>query len=225
MDKWLFLFIIILFSAVVAICLTKPLKLPRSLNWAIVFIFILTSMIIYSFFGGYVQWQNYLRQQERQVLAQSLLKSAKSPEEIIEKLRNKLSTQPQSAKGWYLLGRLYATTNQHSEALKAFNKAHELNPRSEQYTVNYIYALWQNNNQKFNASIVSLLQQLLTVNPMQPDALALLAMNAFEQKNYLQAINYWQNLLKLAGDNSDEAQSIRQAIAKAEQLLRNQKKE
>lgn len=223
MDRWLFLVTIILFSAVLGFYFTRPLKLKPLFNSIIVLTFIGTSLLIYSQFGGYHSWQNYLRQQERKTLAENLLKSVKSPQEVIEKLRMKLAAQPNSAKGWYLLGRLYATTNQEDAALSAYAKAHELKPESERYTVNYVYASWQSNHQEFNKEIIDLLQQLLVKNPTQPDALALLAMHAFNQKNYMQAINYWQDLLKLAGENSDEARSLRQAIAKAEKLLREQK--
>lgn len=48
----------------------------------------------------------------------------------------------------------------------------------------------------------------------------MLAMDAFVSHAYEDAIRYWQRLLKLAPEQSEEAQAIRKAIAKAEEHLR-----
>lgn len=47
----------------------------------------------------------------------------------------------------------------------------------------------------------------------------MLAMDAFESRNYQLAIDHWQHLLKLAPEHSEEAQLLRKAIAKAQQKL------
>ena len=56
---------------------------------------------------------------------------------------------------------------------------------------------------------------MLQRNPNQPDAIAMLATDAFEQDDFQQAIDYWQHLLDLIPPQSDEAKAIRRAINKA----------
>ena len=58
---------------------------------------------------------------------------------------------------------------------------------------------------------------VLKSNPKQPDALAMLAMDAFLSKAYSQAIAYWERLLVLVPKDSEDALAIRKAIAKAQQ--------
>ena len=60
---------------------------------------------------------------------------------------------------------------------------------------------------------------MLLKNPKQPDALAMLAMDAYQEKHYQIAINYWQQLLIITPPNSDAAKALRKAIAKAQAKL------
>lgn len=173
----------------------------------------------YYYWGGFASWQQYIHQTNSQKVAEQLLKTVKSPQELIDKLRAKLDDTPKSAKGWYLLGRLYSNQSDWQHASSAFAKAHRFKPDDEQYTVNYAHGLWQLNAQQFNPEIRDLFKSLLSHNPNQADALAMLAMDSFMNHRYEDAISYWQRLLKLAPEQSEEADAIRQAIAKAQQQL------
>jgi cytochrome c-type biogenesis protein CcmH/NrfG len=148
-----------------------------------------------------------------------MLRSIKSPDELITKLKEKLDNTPKSAKGWYLLGRLYVNQNDFTQATEAYAKAYKLAPANEQYVVNYIHGLWKLNNQQFNSRILRLLKELLDRSPNQPDALAMLAMNSFLSHDYEGAINYWQRLLKLTAPQSEEASAIHKAITKAQERI------
>ena len=143
---------------------------------------------------------------------------------MIEQLKKKISEQPQRARGWYLLGRLYASQGEWSAAQRAFATAVRLKPLNERYAVNDINAIWNANHQQFNDLIRQRLQQLIARNPQQPDALAMLAMDAYQQKHFEQAIQYWQLLLTLTPGDSEAAQALRQAIAKAQGVLKNSSK-
>ncbi|TAL61437.1 MAG: tetratricopeptide repeat protein, partial [Legionella sp.] len=128
----------------------------------------------------------------------------------------KLDDKPRSAKGWFLLGKLYSSQTEYGKAQDAFTKAHELNPDDEQFTVFYIHSLWISNNQQFNDAIRQLFKDSLVKNPKQADALAMLAMDAFLEHHNEQAVGYWQRLLQLTAPQSEEAEAIRKAIAKAQ---------
>ena len=154
----------------------------------------------------------------KQQRAQALLKSMNGPEGIIKALRSKLKNTPDSAHGWFLLGRLYASQNQWPKACAAFELAHRFQPDNDKTTVNYAQSLWELNQQQFNGKIRRLLKTVLKHNPHQPDALAMLAMDAFKRHAYPHAMDYWQRLLNVIPPQSEEAQSIRKAIARAASL-------
>ena len=77
--------------------------------------------------------------------------------------------------------------------------AYQLEPDNEQFTLNYVQNAWQMNQQKFTDTHRKLLAHVLEKNPNQPDALAMLAMDAYQQHDYQHAINYWQQLLEYFG--------------------------
>ncbi|MDI1351332.1 MAG: hypothetical protein PSV35_00965 [bacterium] len=223
MHEWWLLSVFFALTVLATLALLYPLrKTPVAIIILVPFIFISVG-VAYYFWGGFVPWQHYMGQNESKVRAQQLLKSIKNPQQLINKLRAQLDESPKSAKGWYLLGRLYLSQHDNLRALEAFSKAHHSQPNNEQYTVNYAHSLWIINNKKFNAELITIFKTLLKSNPNQPDALAMLAMSAFIGHDYELAINYWQRLLKLVPEQSEESNAIRKAIANGEEQLKKQR--
>lgn len=225
MNEWWLLSLLIGITGVASILIVYPL-IRRHLIASLLLVPVIFSMAFtgYYFWGGFGKWQEYIQHQEKHEQAEAMLKAIKSPQELIDKLRAKLDDTPKSAKGWYLLGRLYAGQNEKQKAVDAFAKAYQFYPHEEQYAVNYAQSLWQLNNRQFTAQITEIFNKLLKNNPNQPDALAMLAMNAYVSHAYEDAISYWQRLLKLAPPQSDEALAIRKAIAKAEGKIKLREK-
>ncbi|OGV44417.1 MAG: hypothetical protein A3F46_06380 [Legionellales bacterium RIFCSPHIGHO2_12_FULL_42_9] len=178
--------------------------------------FIIFVIVLYGQWGGWVSWQHHQVKQVKSKQMQAILKQFKSTEVLIEKLKQKLDDTPGSAKGWYLLGRLYVSQNDWRAAHDSFQKAIKLAPSQERYRTNDVYVEWMINQRQFNAEIRKNLQSLLQKNPKQPDVLALLAMDAYQQNDYQQAIRYWQALLALAPADSESAKALRRAIARAQ---------
>lgn len=183
---------------------------------AIAFVLIAGSIGGYWQWGSRVKWVGYLHQQAIHQRAEAVMKSLKGPQELIDKLKHHLEKQPDSARGWFLLGRLYASQTQWTDAFNAFSKAHALEPDNLQTTVNYAQSLWQIKDQTFTPEVRQLFESILKNNPNQPDALSMLAIDAYQQHEYQQAIEYWSSLLRLLPKDSSEAMAIRKAIAKAQ---------
>ncbi|CEG56370.1 tetratricopeptide repeat protein [Legionella fallonii] len=219
MNEWWLVGVLILLVLGASVLIIYPLRL--NFKPSIVLVPFIGILVFAGYFvwGSFPQWQNYIQQKNSQALAQEMLKSIKSPAELIDKLKARLSDSPESAKGWYLLGRLYTSQNDEQNAAQAFAKAYHFEPQEEQFAVNYAHSLWQLNHQQFNPEIIEIFNTLLKKNPKQPDALAMLAMNAFMSHAYEDAIGYWQRLLQLAPEQSEEALAIRKAIAKAQEQM------
>lgn len=218
-EWWLILVFVGLFSVALGLVLL-PLRANKYFSLLIMPILLMVFVTAaYWRWGAWSDWQAYLQQQSKQQQIQALLDSVSGPKELIEKLEKRLDDRPESARGWYLLGRLYSTQNDWQKAYEAFAKAHRLQPDDEQITVNYAQSLWQLNQQQFNASVRNLFKDVLQKNPKQPDSLAMLAMDAYMSHDYQMAIDYWQRLLKIAPQGSDDADAIRKAIAKAQENM------
>jgi cytochrome c-type biogenesis protein CcmH/NrfG len=203
--------------ALIGVC--YPLRKSIFICTLLSFLSIGSVGILYWCWGDWSGWTSFTRDQAKQKQAKALLQSIHDPEELINKLKNRVESEPNRAKGWYLLGRLYASQGEWKKARDVYYKAHVLEPNNEQTTVNYAQSLWQLNNQKFNDKSRKLLQAVLDRNPEQPDALAMLAMDAFSGKCYQQAIDYWERLLERVPPGSEDAKAIRKAIAKAQNKL------
>lgn len=196
-----------------------PLRQQRILMIGLASVLFSLSGIAYWHWGSWQALLQHHQQSVQQKRIRDVLASVKGPQEIVDRLTQHLKQHPNSAKGWFLLGRLYASQNQWQPAEAAFFKAHQLKPDDEQITVNYVQSRLVENQQKFDEKSRVLLTSVLEKNPNQPDALALLAMDDYANKRYQQAIHRWERLLKLAPAGSEEAQAIRKAIAKAQSKL------
>lgn len=219
MNEWWLIGTLVLITVAASALLIYPLRRNLLASLLLLPVLMVLMSIGYYYWGDFFSWQKHIQQNESRDRAQQMLKSIKNPQELIGKLRAKLDDTPQSAKGWYLLGRLYTSQNDNQNASLAFAKAHQLNSEEEQYTVNYAHSLWMINNQQFNQNILAIFNELLTKNPNQPDALAMLAMNAYMSHAYKDAIIYWQRLLVMAPEQSEESLAVRKAIAKAQEQL------
>ena len=219
MNEWSLLLVFVVFLIISLIVALYPLQ-KRAMS-GMLLAPIIFSLVAFAYWrwGAWPDLNRFIHQQARQQQAQAMLKSIRNPQELIDRLKARLEQQPDSPRGWYLLGRVFASQEQWPQAHEAFAKAHHLKPDDEQTTVNYAQSLWQLNHQKFNDESRALFQTVLQKNANQPDALAMLAMDAFIGHAYQQAIDYWQRLLKFAPPQSEEAQSIRKAIAKAQHSM------
>ena len=220
MSEWWLIGALVLLALLAIGLMLYPLRNKNFICILLTPCMLLVIAVAYFCWGGFGEWQNYLHQQSAQLRARELLKTVKSPQELIEKLKNKIAENPDRAKGWYLLGRLYTSQSDHKNASLSFAKAYQLEPTNEQYAVNYAHSLWQLQQQQFTPEIIRIFGALLKNNPKQPDALAMLAMNAFLSHAYEDAIGYWQRLLALVPEQSKEAVALRKAIAKAQERVK-----
>lgn len=201
----------VIFSGLAIFLIFKPLHNKN--KWKIIsaILVFLTILFFYKNFGGFGDYYAYKKEQESKQQALLLLKNIKDTNELSVRLVKHLKNNPDSARGWYLLGRLYVSQNKLKKALQAFTKAYRVDPEDILITVNYASLLLENGDEKLG---VELLEKLLKNNPEQQDALGILAMHAYQKNDLSVAVLYWQRLLNTLPAESEEADAIRIAIAK-----------
>lgn len=166
----------------------------------------------YWYWGSWQAQAEFLRRNERQHAAEALLPGIKNPQVLIEKLQQHLAANPRSARGWYLLGRLYASQQLWEKSYQAFGKAYELNSHDDLIAVNYAQSLLARENPDDEEAARKILKTTLAEHPQQADALLLLALNAQHRHATEEALTYWRRLLLLVPEPSPEAASIRKTI-------------
>jgi cytochrome c-type biogenesis protein CcmH len=129
-----------------------------------------------------------------------------------------MEQNPGDVQGWIMLGRSYLNLEKYSEASQAFAKASALKPDDADRLGDYAFALGMANGRRLEGRPLELINKALKLDPENPKALELAGSAAFEAKNYSQAIDYWQKLLKKTSPDTDLGQALSQRINEAKSL-------
>ncbi|MBA4697247.1 MAG: tetratricopeptide repeat protein [Legionella sp.] len=218
----LLIILTVIFSLTVVGCL-YPLRQSKRLCSVLFLAMIVFLPLGYKFSGGWHEWRIFLQKEVDKQKAQRFLTAVNGQKGVIATLKQKLQKDPKSAQGWYLLGRLYASQGEWPLAADAFRQAYNLKPEDALITINYAQSLWQKEGDRAHARIEPLLEKVLINHPTHPDAMALLAQCAFEKGDYSTAITYWERLLSIVQNGTEDADLLRRAIAQAHQKMDEKK--
>lgn len=150
---------------------------------------------LYYHYGAYQAYQEYTSIKDREVLAKEALKALKTPDAVIEKMKQTLKQHPKSAKGWFLLGRLYASTRHLNLALDAFGKAYRLDPNDMAIGLNYMQTLYLKHDKTITPAVQQIIDNIHLKDEKQIDILFFLSGDAYYHQDYLKARGYLQQVL------------------------------
>ena len=155
-------------------------QINRSLfSWRLISAFVivlpLSAILLYRYWGAENQVTAFVQQQERIAQIRHELANYKNVDEIIDKLKTHLQQQPNSAKGWYLLGRLYYTSQQFPQAVNAFSHANNLQPNEVPILLQLAMSLIAQ-HKKITPEALKLLHTILKLEPENQQAREILAM-------------------------------------------------
>lgn len=137
---------------------------------------------------------------------------------MINRLATRLAEKPDDKDGWAMLGRSYTALGRHADAATAFGKAVELDDRDVAVLIEYADLLGYLQGKDLRGRPAALVRRALELDPNQPKALALAGTVAFNERQYVQAADYWQRLLRLLPPGSDGARGVAGSIAEAQVL-------
>lgn len=139
-------------------------------------------------------------------------------EEMVQKLATRLQDEPDNAEGWIMLARTYNALNRYGEAASAYAKAAQLLPNDAQLLADYADTLGMAQGRRLQGGPEQLITRALKIEPNNIKALALAGSVAFDAKNFTEAVDYWEQTLRLAPPDSDFARSVSASIAEARSL-------
>lgn len=180
--------------------------------------FIVLSLVLYYHWGALpdVEKTVYVMQRTQQIKQE--IASTGSADEIIKQLQQKVAMHP-DARGFYLLGRLYFSNGQFSEALVYYQKAIQLKPNDPQTLTAIAESEFFQNNRKLSANAKNNLKHVLKEYPNYINAINLLAVNAYVNKDYQQAVEYWEKIVSMLPPDSQEERQLLDLINKAKSHL------
>ncbi len=148
----------------------------------------------------------------------SAQQSMPSIPEMVEKLVAHVKDNPQDARAWGILGKLYSVQNDMPNAVKAYQRASVLTTDNADLWADYADALASANDHQLSGKPLEMILRALSLNPKHPKALWLAGAEAHMRNDLKAAINYWQRLLAITEPNSEDARIIRGNLEEAARL-------
>lgn len=154
--------------------------------------------------------------------------------DFIYALQRRAQQKPNQPQLWFVLGSTFMQVqtgdrgNQMQmldSAVKALRRAYYLNEENAEYALTYAQALLQQNQGQLDLETRKILNKLLAEQPNNPSALMMFSMASYQSGDYQTAINGWQKLLAMGGNQAGFEQAraiIQRSITSAEQKLAHQ---
>jgi cytochrome c-type biogenesis protein CcmH len=141
-------------------------------------------------------------------------------EEQVRKLQDHLQTNPDDGEGWMMLARSYYFLKQYGPASEAFARASQLADDSDaNLLVDYADALAMANGRNMAGKPLQLVKKALSIQPYNQKGLWLAGTASYQAKDYQSTLEYWQRLLQVFPEGSENHTQILRNIGEVKQLL------
>ena len=139
-------------------------------------------------------------------------------EKMIVQLRAKLDAQPDNPEGWAMLAQSYGALGRWDDAAQAFTNIGPTLARDPRLMSAFAEVLARQAGGNFEGKPRTLITMALKLDPKHPYALMLAGSDAFQERRWNQAIEYWDPLLAQLDPASDDARTLSEGIAKAREM-------
>lgn len=135
-----------------------------------------------------------------------------------QQLRDRLTQNPQDAKGWALLAQAYSALHQPQQAQDALDHLLQLKPDDPDVMVAWVEAAAATApGHRIEDAGRAKLARALQLQPTHQRALWLLGISDFQRQQYADAVKQWKVLLPLLQPGSRVATTVQQELAEAEE--------
>ena len=162
-------------------------------------------------FGLYLHWGA----SDKVELARQFGEQPRSMEEVTARLEQAVQAQPDSAEGWYFLGRAYMAQERPADAARAFEKVVQLAGREPELLGQWAQALYFANQQTWTPQMQALTDEALQADPTDATSLGLLGIAAFEDERYEDAVAFWERLVATLPESDPSRAAIQTGIDRA----------
>lgn len=136
----------------------------------------------------------------------------------IEKLAERLKTNPNDVQGWQMLARSYMMQERFSDAATAYEHLTTINAQDADAWADYAEAFALANSQNLAGKPTEAINRALQIDPNHHKALDLAGSAAYQAGDYKKAMEYWEKLLKLLPAGSEQLRTITAQISKAKEM-------
>ena len=139
--------------------------------------------------------------------------------DAIIKLEARLKQDPSNPDGWYMLARSYSVQKQYTKSVDAYRKLYALVGEQPAVMLGLADTLTMARNGDISGEPFALAKRALELEPNNTTALWLSGIGYQNAGNLPKALELWNTLLGLLGDDPRSSQEVRTLIANAERQL------
>ena len=139
-----------------------------------------------------------------------------SIDSMVQKLAQRMESDPDDAEGWSLLAQSYMTIREYDKAAAALEQLYRLVPDEATVMLRYADALTMANGGRLGDKAAELIRRAIEIEPNHAMGLWLAGMVAEEEGNYQQAIDYWRRLEPLLEGDPGSLREVQALIRSAE---------
>lgn len=150
--------------------------------------------------------EQMLKQRESQALA------------YIEKLQQRVASNPQDSEAWYNLGQTYVAIGGFDQAISAFTQVINIEGEHADLLGAIAQALYYKNGQQLDGQVQEYIDKALALDVNDASTNILLGMHNFIGENYPIAITYWQRVID-ANNQGVNIEALTEAVAEAKNRL------
>ncbi len=163
---------------------------------------------------GYLQFGN-IGALEPMVRQEAHPVTPKQIAEMVDTLAARLKQNPDDATGWTMLGRSYAVLGRYQESADAYARAVALVGDDANLLADYADTLAMARGGNLVGEPMQVVQRGLKVDPKNVKLLALAGSAEFAQRNYAEAVRYWERGLAEIPPGSDFRRAVESSIEEA----------
>ena len=138
---------------------------------------------------------------------------------MVDKLAARMKERPDDAQGWVMLARSYTVLGRFDDALPAYKRASELQPKDATLLADYADTVAATKRTANNPESMALIARALAVDPTHPKALALAGTADYDRGDFAGAIARWQAIADRVPAESELGRQIVASIAEARTQL------
>ncbi|WP_107331866.1 c-type cytochrome biogenesis protein CcmI [Metapseudomonas otitidis] len=165
--------------------------------------------------GLYAHWGS----SDKVQLAREMREQPRTIEEMTARLEKAVQAQPDSAEGWYFLGRTYMAQERPVDAAKAYERAVQIAGRQPELLGQWAQALYFASQKRFTPEVQALTEDALKADPNEVTSLGLLGIAGFEEGRFKDAIGYWERLIAVLPQDDPSRAALQGGIDRARERL------
>lgn len=134
---------------------------------------------------------------------------------LVDKLAERMKSNPQDAEGWVMLGRSYAAMGRPEDALAALDKAVKLQPQDATILADYADALAVKSGRSLDGEPMQYIERALKADPSHVKALVLAGTAAFNRGDFAVAVRHWDRVAQVGSPDNPLVQMAANGAAEA----------